>query len=252
MIYPVFHIPHDGALFPDELMESVCVSRERFLWYHETMRDRDVLQLVPLRFRDDRHCICFPVSRLLCDVERFIGPEEIMERYGMGYCYERAYDGQRIKTVTPELLARTRVYYDRHHRELDRLCQRRDSIVLIDLHSYSDDLVPKELMITGGSTPDVCLGADPVYTDPAMIASAERVFRAAGFSTAVNAPYSGCMIPNHVLSGAYQGRFRGIMLEFNRRICCGRGGQSAEDRFSLLRALVDRLVEQWELCAGPG
>ena len=245
MIYPVFHIPHDGTLFPEELMDSVCIPMDRFLRYHELMRDRDVRKLVPVRYREERHCVCFPVSRLLCDVERFIGPREIMERYGMGYCYERAYDGQRIKNVTAEVLTRTRRYYERHHQRLDRLCRRRDNVVLIDLHSFSDALVPKEFLISGRDTPDVCIGTDPVYSDPMLASAAERVFQTAGFSTDLDYPYSGCLIPNHVLSGSYRGRFRGIMLEVNRRICFEGEGNTSDGRLSLLRELVGRLVERW-------
>ena len=243
MIYPIFHVPHDGTLFPGELMDSVCISQDRFLWYHERMRDRDVLQMVPFRYRDEQHCVFFPVSRLLCDVERFIGPREIMERYGMGYCYERAYDGQRIKNVTAELLERTRQYYDRHHRTLDRLCRRRENILLIDLHSYSDALVPEDLLVSGRNTPDVCIGTDPEYSDPMLISAAERVFQTAGFSTDLNYPYSGCLIPNHVLSVSYQGRFRGIMLEFNRRIYMDQEGRTSGKMLALLRELAGRFAE---------
>ena len=241
-IHPVFHLPHDGGEFPPELMRSVCVPREQFLRYHEKMRDRDVLQVVPYRWRDGDHLVFFPVSRLLCDVERFIGPQEVMERYGMGYCYERSYDGRHIKRVDDELLARTRALYDRHHRLLDGLCQRHERILLIDVHSFSDDIVPAAFLTTGRDLPDVCIGADPAFSDPEPISIAEEVLRQAGFSTAVNYPYSGCMVPNCVLSGAFNGRFSGLMLEFNKRVYCDPQERSSPDRLKLLRDLVGQIV----------
>ena len=53
------------------------------------MRDTDISLAVPEEYRSGALCCRFGISRLLCDVERFAGPEEIMERYGMGYCYEK-------------------------------------------------------------------------------------------------------------------------------------------------------------------
>ena len=44
---PIFHVPHDGALFPAELTASVCVPGDRFLYYHEKMRDTGTLEMVP-------------------------------------------------------------------------------------------------------------------------------------------------------------------------------------------------------------
>jgi len=81
--FPLFHVPHDGTTFPEELMESVCIPKEQFLSYHERMRDTGVLEMVPNAWRNSGNTLYFPVSRLLCDVERFPGPEEPMERLGM-------------------------------------------------------------------------------------------------------------------------------------------------------------------------
>ena len=120
--FPLFHVPHDGTTFPEELMESVCIPKEQFLSYHERMRDTGVLEMVPTAWRNSGNTLCFPVSRLLCDVERFPGPEEPMERLGMGFCYERAYDGTRIKTVSAELRRETLVWYHGHHEKLNRAC----------------------------------------------------------------------------------------------------------------------------------
>ena len=245
MIHPFFHVPHDGALFPEELMGSVCIPRLEFLHCHELMRDRDVWKMVPDRFRDREHLIRFPVSRLLCDVERFIGPQEIMERYGMGFCYERAYDGRRIKHLSSELLARTKVYYDRHHRLLDACCMAHENVLLIDLHSFSDEIVPQSFLSPDRSTPDVCIGTESAYSDPRLIAIAEQVFRDSGFTTALNYPYFGCMIPNCVLSGRFSGSFRSLMLEFNRRIYCP-DGHSDDRSIARLRALIDAILFQFE------
>ncbi len=106
--FPVFHIPHDGQAFPYPLMTEVCVPPEDFMEYHEAMRDKDVSGMIPMPYVGQMRR-SFGISRLLCDVERLIGPEEIMERYGMGFCYEKAYDGRVIKRVTEHTKALARV-----------------------------------------------------------------------------------------------------------------------------------------------
>lgn len=101
--FPVFHVPHNGYLFPEKLMESVIISQAQFEKYHHEMRDTDIIRAVPRAYRGGDMCEYFQVSRLLCDVERFIGEKEPMEQYGMGYCYEKAYDEIPIKHLTPEI-----------------------------------------------------------------------------------------------------------------------------------------------------
>ncbi|MCQ2449632.1 MAG: N-formylglutamate amidohydrolase, partial [Clostridia bacterium] len=82
----IFHVPHDGTQFPKELMQSVCIAPDRFLAYHKKMRDTAARLFAPPELGE---VISFDVSRLLCDVERFTDGTEPMERFGMGFCYER-------------------------------------------------------------------------------------------------------------------------------------------------------------------
>ena len=152
--FPVFHVPHNGRKFPEELMESVCVPGDVFLRYHEKMRDTDMILAVPEAYRGGHMCCSFQVSRLLCDVERFIGPEEIMEQYGMGFCYEKAYDGTVIKRVTEAAREKALRYYREHHETMDYYCGHHPRIQLFDLHSYSDEIVPEDFLRKGERTPD--------------------------------------------------------------------------------------------------
>ena len=242
---PVFHVPHAGDGRPRELMDSVCIPIETFEFYHERMRDTGVWELVPGPYRTAAQSAHFPISRLLCDVERFIGPEEIMERYGMGFCYERAFDGTRIKNVTDELREETLVYYREHHRHVDQICGRQKRVLLFDMHSYSDEIVPKDFLREGQKTPDVCIGMDPRFTPPALAGTVERQFREAGYTTALNYPYSGCMVPNAALSGEVD--CISVMLEFNRRVYCDSSGVPIPDAVERIRRIVEDLTAS---CAG--
>ncbi len=239
---PVFHVPHDGSTFPPELMSSVCIPEDEFLSYHETMCDTGMWEAVPLEYRVPFQSVYFAVSRLLCDVERFIGPEEVMERYGMGFCYERAYDGVKIKNVTDELKEKTLPYYRKHHKQLDDVCRKHERILLFDLHSYSDELVPQEQLRAGVETPDVCIGTHSRFTPAALVETVENRLDEAGLSFALNYPYSGCLIPNTVLSGEEGYDFIGVMLEFHKRTYCDENRKPIREKLSRHRELIRQIA----------
>ena len=242
--FPIFHVPHDGVRFPATLMRAVCVPPEQFLEFHRRMRDVGTLDMVPPEFRSRTHTMYFPVSRLLCDVERFLGPEEAMERYGMGFCYERAFDGTQIKQVTELLRQETLRFYAAHHARLDSLCRLHPRTLLLDLHSFSDELVPRAQLRRGVDTPDLCLGIDERYTPPRAADAAEALLREAGFSTARNYPYAGSMVPNAVLTGKSRCDCASLMLEWNRRVYCGADGRPDAVRLAQLRDTVRRIAEK--------
>ena len=247
--FPVFHVPHDGGVFPPELMESVYIPEDVFRRYHEKMRDTDIFRAVPKEYRGGDGCEVFRISRLLCDPERFIGPEEVMEKYGMGFCYEKAFDGTVIKNVTGEVRERTLRYYREHHERMDRICERHPRILLIDLHSYSDEIVPEDFLREGVRTPDLCIGADERYTPSGLMETVKRRFSEAGFTIAVNYPYCGCYIPNIVLSGRSICDCISIMLEFHKRTYCDDRGRFVPKRLGVIREIIRQVIVD---CVDPG
>ena len=236
----VFHVPHDGFEFPEDLMESVCIPQDKFMRLHEDMRDKDIGFAVPKAFNHRPNLLSFRTSRLLCDVERFTGEEGIMNQFGMGYCYEKAYNGMRIKNITPELLEATRRYYDRHHSELDRIARTFHKLLLIDLHSYRDAIVP-ETFRTDEPMPDVCIGTDDKFTDSRLTEAAVRVFTELGFSVEINYPYRGSMIPDCIMSGEVKSDFQTIMLEFNRR-CYLRDGKMDNEANQTIQNAIKKII----------
>ena len=241
--FPVFHIPHAGTEFPPELMASVCVPEEEFVRYHEVMSDTDVWRFVPGAYYGGRMTERFDVSRLLCDVERFIGPEEEMEKYGMGFCYEKAWDGKVIKRVTDGIREATRKYYDEHHRRMDSLCAEHPRILLIDLHSFSEEALPEHLRKrAGGRIPDVCIGTDREYTPPELTACAERCAKEAGLSHMTDTPYCGTFVPNAVMKGNAGCDLISVMLEINKRVYLDGDGKVIDAKADLLREMVLRIL----------
>ncbi len=241
----LFHIPHDGHEFPKELMKGICIPEERFRFYHETMRDTHVFQMVPGAYRHEPFVIKFPVSRLLCDVERFIGSEEVMEKYGMGFCYSHAYDGKQIKNVTEALKRKVLKYYRKHHQKLNEMMCLSSQVFLIDLHSYSDEIVPVKF-ITSKELPDICIGTDSVYTPKYLEESARSRFSNAGYSVAENYPYAGCMVPNIALKSKSKNLLAGIMIEVNKRVYLDQDGRVIEEEAGKIRQILKDLAWEYE------
>ena len=238
--FPLFHVPHDGWKFPIKLLASTCIPREEFERYHEIMRDTGVSRLIPDPYRYQSTMGKFEISRLLCDVERFIGPEEVMERYGMGFCYEKAYDGTVIKNISSALKTRTFRYYQEHHKRMDALCERHPSVLLFDMHSYSDEIVPQDFLVPGIETPDVCIGTDARFTPQMLSFIVSKRFEEAGFTTAENYPYSGCYIPNSARTG--KSDCFSVMLEFNKRTYLDKDGNVDEDKAGSIRDAIRKII----------
>ena len=240
--YPVFHVPHAGRQFPAELLSSVCIPEERFRKYHALMSDTEAGMLVPEAYRGGDMYERFPVSRLLCDVERFIGPEEEMERYGMGFCYEKAFDGTEIRIVTDEERAKTRKYYDEHHARMNRICERHPRVLLFDIHSFSQESMPEHIRRRTDRLPDVCVGTDPEYTPEELSLRIRRRVNELRLTCTENIPYSGTFVPGAVLDGSCSCNLVSVMLEFNRNLYCDQNGKPIEAKTALIRNLVQRIV----------
>ena len=238
--WPIFHVPHDGDGLPPELLASVRIPMTRFLRYHAEMRDALVRELIPAPWRSPEHALLFPVSRLLCDVERFLGPEEIMERYGMGFCYERVYDGTQIKCVTDELRQQTLRYYREHHARVNALCMRCPRPLFLDLHSYTPKLVPAAQIDPGRELPELCIGTDARATPGWLADLAEEHFKSAGLRVERNYPYSGCYVPECFEDPEIEGA--AIMLEFRKDCYLDGEGRIDPDRAARLRETAERFV----------
>ena len=237
----LFHVPHDGNCFPEELQRSVCVPREIFLRYHRQMRDFGVRSFIPQS--DTYHSCIFEISRLLCDVERFVGEKEPMEAFGMGFCYERVYDGTRIKQVDEALREKTLAYYKLHHERLDsEALGFRGKLVLFDLHSFSRQILVGKVRVDCRPLPDICIGGDE-YLPKAKADAVIRAFQAAGYSVAVNDPYSGSMVPNAVLSGRADLDLLSCMAEVNKRVYLTPEGRPIPAAVRRIRAVLAALAE---------
>ena len=66
--------------------------------------------------------------------------------------------------------------------------------LIVDGHSFSPTPLPFE-SDQDPIRPDICIGTDSFHTPAALVTGAENYFKRAGFTTALNRPYSGTMVP---------------------------------------------------------
>lgn len=221
----LINVPHASTFIPEE---------ERGLFVTPYL-ERE-LAVMTDHYCDDLYAsgdtmLRFPVSRLVCDAERFRDDaSEIMSEVGMGAIYMSCSDGSPLKVVTEkqkeELFRR---YYDPYHARFEQLVTEKlrkfDRCLIIDGHSFYPTPLPYELN-QNLDRPDICLGTDPFHTPAELAKVAYDYFIAHDYSVAFNEPFAGSIVPLK-----YYGkdkRVMSIMIELNRRLYMDEDCQKSE------------------------
>ena len=233
----VLHVPHSSAVIPKEYLRSFPDAPEREL---ELMTDwyTDILF-------DCRHAsLVFPISRLICDVERFRDDEnEPMSEKGMGAVYTRAHDGSPLRKIGEnEREAILREWYDPHHLRLDRMVADRldafGSCLIVDCHSFNPVPLPHEPDQRRGR-PDICVGTDGFHTPPKIAKAAVDAVRSRGYSVGINTPFSGSLVPMRYYRRVPE--VTSVMLEINRGLYLEK--TAVKSNFEKLRRDVTEVIE---------
>ena len=215
----LIHIPHASLCLPPDFWRDVAVDRKIIEKGLHFMADYKVDELV----RDiDCHKAIAKYSRLYCDVERFQNDaDEPMAKLGMGAVYTHLPGSAQYRQVTPERREEIiRQAYEPHHVQLNKSSQKivdqHGSCMMIDLHSYSDDLVQKLFGYTE-NLPDICLGYDDEWFSENDALKLKLYIEQLGYSCALNYPYAGALAPMDFYRDKTPG-LRSVMLEVNRRV----------------------------------
>jgi N-formylglutamate amidohydrolase len=164
----------------------------------------------------------FPLSRLVCDVERFPSDEnEPMAARGMGVTYTRTSMGGALR-AQPDPTNRQKCldrWYWPHHSKLEHLvndvAERSGVCLIVDCHSFPSVALPYELDQTSPRA-DICIGTDAFHTPQAVRDAIIAAAEADGYSVAVDAPFSGALVP--LSSYRKDHRILSVMIEVNRRL----------------------------------
>ncbi len=210
----LIHIPHSSLKLPKCFFDNIIVSKSYIEKENIFISD----YLVDLFSNEYAYVLKFNLSRLCCDVERYVfNEQEEMSKYGMGVIYEK--DSSLNKFIELNENYKNYIlnkYYYPHHNKLNNLVNyiidKYDFCNIIDLHSFSDEFVYK--IFKYENTPDICIGTN-VYSYPKYKKLIINHFKEYGYSVLENYPYSGSIIPNTCKD--YK-KINSIMIEINKRI----------------------------------
>jgi N-formylglutamate amidohydrolase len=243
------HIPHSSTHIPDDLFGSFSADPDTIRRNIVALTDYAVNQLFDSPGHQNQ--LIFPVSRLICDVERFRNDaDEIMASRGMGAVYTHGAYGEVLRSYNEELrssiLAR---YYDPHHQRLwsmvSEAIEENGLCVIVDAHSFPSRPLPTELDQSTDRY-DFCIGTDECHTPCGLSALVRDYIQSLGFSVSVNKPYQGTMVPLPMLGTTAP--IRSIMIEVNRRLYMDEANQQLIPRFIELKDMMGALldtIEEW-------
>jgi N-formylglutamate deformylase len=165
----VLHIPHSSRYIPAKEREAIILDDAALDAELLRMTDAYTDELFPVTTVEAGRII-LPVSRLVCDVERFpIDEDEPMAKRGMGVIYNRTSMGGVLRAnadAVPRQTILDHLYWP-HHVELEQqvnsVIERSGLCLIVDCHSFASVALPYELDQTSERA-DICVGTDPFHT----------------------------------------------------------------------------------------
>lgn len=234
----VWHIPHASTFIPERCRGEYCADLEQELlkmtdWFADDLFDLPGDRLV------------FPVSRLVCDVERFRDDrQERMAQIGMGAVYTACHDLALLRCVTDEQKEQIlRVWYDGHHAALTDLVRSKldtfgDALV-VDCHSFQAIPLPYE-PDRDPLRPDICIGTDPFHTPECLARDLETEFSDRGYRVERNRPFAGALVPLQFYQ--IDKRVQAVMIEVNRGLYMLENG-ARSDRYEKIKSDIRSVLE---------
>ena len=241
----VIHIPHASTHIPDDLRPAILLNDAELDRELLRMTDRYTDEMAPRARPGGVAILECPVSRLVCDVERFRDDsEEPMSRVGMGAVYTRTSDRRLLRQAHAEgREAILRRFYDPHHEAFTRLVSEslegEGRCIILDLHSFPSLALPYE---PGASLrrPEICIGTDDYHTPEALAQAAEGVFGNAGLETVRNEPFAGAIAP----AAFYRTdpRVTSVMIEVRRDLYMNEATGERTPGLGVINHLIDSLA----------
>ena len=139
----------------------------------------------------------------------------------MGVIYTRKSDGRQLRQppTGEERAALINRYYRPHHEKLEACVsdclQSSGRCLVVDCHSFPSVALPYELD-QSADRPDICIGTDSFHTPKWLIDTMRVGFEKFGYSTAVNKPFAGSIVPMAFYHK--EASVESIMIEVNRKL----------------------------------
>ena len=238
------HIPHSSQLIPADFRDQYLITQDQLDFQRLRLTDWYTDDLFADEDTDE---LIFPISRLVCDPERFLDDnQEPAAKVGMGVLYTHGTEGQLIRR--PDLQLRHKLmkrFYEPHHQKLtemiaENLCKSGRCLVL-DCHSFPQDPLPTDNQ-NSGDRPDICLGFDSYHCPEILVAEIKQALSNEGFNVSLNTPYAGSMIPqDYFLKNK---AVWGLMVELNRKIYMNEADGTKLGTYSDVKASIHKHVIQ--------
>ncbi len=237
----IFHIPHSSCRIPEEYRAQFVLPDDRLEIEARIMADLFVDMLVE---NIDEEKIVFPISRIVCDVERFRDDkEEEMARVGMGVVYTRCHDLSPLRKADADAEKIKSALYDPHHKLLEgkvnHFLKLLGRCFIIDLHSYPDKPLPYELH-KEDARPDICLGFDEAHMDLEIVGNIRSLCEKRGFSVRENEPFKGSIVPLRMYRK--DKHVKSLMIEINKKTYL-QEFEIDKIKFDKLKRLTENIID---------
>ena len=239
----IVHIPHSSFLIPQNYAGSFSVSGKVLRREQLRMTDAWTDELFDAPELTDCRIIN-PVSRLLCDVERFRDDkDEVNSRIGQGLMYTRGVFGRKLRDYDEDLRNRILAdFYDPHHEKLtsavDAALENEGRCTILDGHSFNS-VWPDRLNCLF-RRPDFCIGTDSFHTPEGLRDALVKACRDSGYHVRVNTPYCGAITP--IKHYGKDRRVISIMVEVNRKLYMNEKTGEKTENFEKIRSMCVHLM----------
>jgi len=241
----VLHIPHSSRHVPAEERQAIHLDDATLNSELLRMTDAYTDELFPLTPVEAARLV-FPISRLVCDVERFPTDEnEPMAARGMGAIYTRTSMAQplRDQPIASNRQMLLDQWYWPHHVTLERLVSgviaQSGVCLIVDCHSFPSVALPYELDQTSERA-DICIGTDTFHTPSPVHDAIVEAAKGEGYSVAADAPFAGALVP--LSSYRKDRRVLSVMIEVNRRLYMNEHSGVKVAGFAKVQATLGRLI----------
>lgn len=235
----ILHIPHSSYLICPEYRDLFFLNNSELFKEQLKMTDSFTDDLFDLPLKR----IVFPISRLLCDVERFRDENvEPMCKKGMGICYTRTSELSPLKRTTDNYTNSMMLMYDAHHRQLvtkiEECLRQSGECLIMDCHSFASERLPYE-EYSDDERPEICIGLNQSFNEN-HYRYFKNAFEKRGYKVALNNPFSGALIPEQY----YQkdGRVSAVMIEINRSLYINERTGEKNSNYNIIKDDIREII----------
>jgi len=191
----ILHIPHSSTNTIGRDIEQRDID-ELTDWYTDKLFEHP---------NSDR--VVFNVSRFVCDVERFLDDQELLEKVGHGICYKKGTYNNDIQVFDKHDIIEN--LYKPHHKKLNDITRKTltmiPKVIIVDCHSFT----PRD-----SNQPDFCIGTNADTPDN-IVEQIKNYLESKKYNVGINKPFAGALEPSDFIDDC---RTFSIMIEVNKNL----------------------------------